>query len=103
MAGSFLPVPDRPEDVRPAYFFCGEDLYEARGFVAELRRRLAGPGEAAGAGVQFLRRARGFTPLAMPLPASGPPVLAFGAIGVLLWVVPEAPPVTITTRSFRLG
>ncbi|HOF83178.1 MAG: DNA polymerase III subunit delta [Acidobacteriota bacterium] len=47
MAGSFLPVPDRPEDVRPAYFFCGEDLYEARGFVAELRRRLAGPGEAA--------------------------------------------------------
>lgn len=48
--------------------------------VLRLRSDLpAGPGEAAGAGVQFLRRARGFTPLAMPLPASGPPVLAFGA------------------------
>ena len=29
-------------------------------------------------GVQFLRRARGFTPLAMPLDARGPAVLAFG-------------------------
>lgn len=39
----------------------------------------SGPGDAAGAGVQFQRRARGFTPLSMPLPADGPAVLAFGA------------------------
>lgn len=48
--------------------------------VLRLRSDLpVGPGEAAGAGVQFLRRARGFTPLAMPLQEAGPPVLAFGA------------------------
>lgn len=39
----------------------------------------SGLGDAAGAGVQFQRRARGFTPLSMPLPADGPAVLAFGA------------------------
>lgn len=48
--------------------------------VLRLRADLpVGRGEAAGAGVQFLRRARGFTPLAMPLREAGPPVLAFGA------------------------
>lgn len=50
--------------------------------VLRLRPDLpATPGEGDGksAGVQFLRRARGFTPLAMPLDASGPAVLAFGA------------------------
>ncbi len=48
--------------------------------VLRLRADLpAGPADAAGAGVQFLRRARGFTPLAMPLRQAGPPVLAFGA------------------------
>ncbi|WP_374264024.1 carbamoyltransferase HypF [Zoogloea sp.] len=47
--------------------------------VLRLRPDLpAAPGEPVGGGVQFLRRARGFTPLAMPLDASGPAVLAFG-------------------------
>jgi len=36
-------------------------------------------GKQAGGGIQFLRRARGFTPLALPLDQGGPPVLAFGA------------------------
>ena len=48
--------------------------------VLRLRPDLpAAAGEATGAGVQFLRRARGFTPLAMPLDDDGPAVLAFGA------------------------
>lgn len=39
----------------------------------------AATGDAPGGGVQFLRRARGFTPLALPLPDDGPAVLAMGA------------------------
>jgi hydrogenase maturation protein HypF len=48
--------------------------------VLRLRPELpAGPHGAAGAGIQFMRRARGFTPLSLPLPDDGPAVLAFGA------------------------
>lgn len=48
--------------------------------VLRLRPDLpAGPHEAAGVGIQFMRRARGFTPLSLPLPDDGPAVLAFGA------------------------
>ncbi|NML28697.1 carbamoyltransferase HypF [Zoogloea dura] len=35
---------------------------------------------AVGGSVQFLRRARGFTPLSLPLGEAGPPVLALGAL-----------------------
>ena len=38
-----------------------------------------GPGASSGGGIQFLRRARGFTPLSLPLTDVGPTVLAFGA------------------------
>ena len=43
MAGSVIQVPAGAEDVRPAYFFYGENTYEARCFVEELRRLLTGP------------------------------------------------------------
>lgn len=48
--------------------------------VLRLRPDLpAGGREGADGGVQFQRRARGFTPLSLPLPDDGPAVLAFGA------------------------
>jgi len=47
MAGFSIQVPDRAEDARPAYFFYGENIYEARCFIGELRRLLSDPqGEA---------------------------------------------------------
>jgi hydrogenase maturation protein HypF len=67
--------------------------------VLRLRPDLpAAAGEATGAGVQFLRRARGFTPLAMPLDDDGPAVLAlrclpFQGHGLRLARVSEAFPV----------
>ncbi len=48
--------------------------------VLRLRPDLpAAPAGTPGAGVQFVRRARGYTPLALPLDDGGPAVLAFGA------------------------
>ena len=38
MAGSSFETPARAEDVRPAYFFYGEDLFSARQFVGDLGR-----------------------------------------------------------------
>ncbi|MCX6567006.1 MAG: DNA polymerase III subunit delta [Candidatus Aminicenantes bacterium] len=42
MAGFSLETPARAEDVRPAYFFYGEDLFPARQFVGDLRRLWTG-------------------------------------------------------------
>jgi len=40
MAGTALRVPDRAEDIRPAYAFFGESVYEGRCFLEDLLRKL---------------------------------------------------------------